>query len=71
MLSSTIKYFILTVSHFLELFHTERTHVRNLKILYKVFYKPMVLQNIVPPEVIKLFFPNLEELLEVHGNMSR
>lgn len=54
-----------------ELFHTERTHVRNLKILYKVFYKPMVLQNIVPPEVIKLFFPNLEELLEVHGNMSR
>lgn len=56
---------------FLELFHTERTHVRNLKILYKVFYKPMVLQNIVPPEIIKLFFPNLEELLEVHGNMSR
>uniref|UniRef100_A0A1I8EMN9 RhoGEF domain-containing protein n=1 Tax=Wuchereria bancrofti TaxID=6293 RepID=A0A1I8EMN9_WUCBA len=41
------------------------------EILYKVFYKPMVLQNIVPPEVIKLFFPNLEELLEVHGNMSR
>ncbi|MCP9266242.1 RhoGEF [Dirofilaria immitis] len=54
-----------------ELFHTERTHVRNLKILYKVFYKPMILQNIAPPEVIKLFFPNLEELLEVHGNMSR
>ncbi|VDN03895.1 unnamed protein product [Thelazia callipaeda] len=53
-----------------ELFHTERTHVRNLKILYKVFYKPMILQNIVPPEVIKLFFPNLEDLLEVHGNMS-
>uniref|UniRef100_A0A8R1TWK1 Rho guanine nucleotide exchange factor 12 n=1 Tax=Onchocerca volvulus TaxID=6282 RepID=A0A8R1TWK1_ONCVO len=54
-----------------ELFHTERTHVRNLKILYKVFYKPMILQSIVPPEVVKLFFPNLEELLEVHGNMSR
>ncbi|CAG9534137.1 unnamed protein product [Cercopithifilaria johnstoni] len=54
-----------------ELFHTERTHVRNLKILYMVFYKPMILLNIVPPEVIKLFFPNLDELLEVHGNMSR
>ncbi|VDM93070.1 unnamed protein product, partial [Litomosoides sigmodontis] len=54
-----------------ELFHTERTHVRNLKVLYKVFYKPMVSQNIVPNEIVKLFFPNLEELLEVHGNMSR
>uniref|UniRef100_A0A158R527 Guanine nucleotide exchange factor n=1 Tax=Syphacia muris TaxID=451379 RepID=A0A158R527_9BILA len=45
-----------------ELFHTERTHVRNLKILLTVFYKPMLTQNIVPPELVKLFFSNIEEL---------
>ncbi|VDK50548.1 unnamed protein product [Anisakis simplex] len=54
-----------------ELFHTERTHVRNLKILYTVFYKPMVMQNVVPPDVVKLFFANLDELVEIHGDMSR
>uniref|UniRef100_F1KQK1 Rho guanine nucleotide exchange factor 12 n=1 Tax=Ascaris suum TaxID=6253 RepID=F1KQK1_ASCSU len=53
-----------------ELFHTERTHVRNLKVLYTVFYKPMVMQNVVPPDVVKLFFANLDQLVEIHGEMS-
>lgn len=54
-----------------ELFHTERTHVRNLKILYTVFYKPMLVQNVVPPDMVKLFFANLDELVEIHGEMNR
>lgn len=49
-----------------EFFHTERTHVRNLKVLYHVFYKPMVIQRVVSTELIKLLFGNLDELLEIH-----
>jgi hypothetical protein len=53
-------------SHFLELFHTERTHVRNLKIIYHVFYTPMLVQKIIPPDFVKLLFANIEEVLEMH-----
>uniref|UniRef100_T1JIK5 DH domain-containing protein n=1 Tax=Strigamia maritima TaxID=126957 RepID=T1JIK5_STRMM len=48
-----------------ELFHTERTHVRNLKVLERVFYRPMVEQSLFADH-IKLLFPNLEEMLEIH-----
>nr|AAR30497.1 RhoGEF [Caenorhabditis elegans] len=53
-----------------ELFHTERTHVRNLKILYHVFYKPIVTSKIVTEELANLLFANLEELLNLHKSMS-
>uniref|UniRef100_A0A914MQN2 Uncharacterized protein n=1 Tax=Meloidogyne incognita TaxID=6306 RepID=A0A914MQN2_MELIC len=53
-----------------ELFHTERTHVRNLKILYKIFYRPMIMQRVASPELIKLLFGNLDELLQVHSEMN-
>ncbi|VDM58603.1 unnamed protein product [Angiostrongylus costaricensis] len=53
-----------------ELFHTERTHVRNLKILLRVFYKPMLVNNVVSPEVVHLLFANLDQLLEIHTDMS-
>uniref|UniRef100_A0A1I7WXK8 PDZ domain-containing protein n=1 Tax=Heterorhabditis bacteriophora TaxID=37862 RepID=A0A1I7WXK8_HETBA len=52
-----------------ELFHTERTHVRNLKILLNVFYKPMLANNIVSPDVVHLLFANLDEVLEIHIEM--
>lgn len=54
-----------------ELFHTERTHVRNLKILFKVFYKPMLMQKVVPPDIVKLFFANIDEVLEIHSEMNK
>lgn len=54
-----------------ELFHTERTHVRNLKILYKIFYRPLVMQKIESPELIHLLFGNLDELLIVHQDMYK
>ncbi|EYC00481.1 hypothetical protein Y032_0115g495 [Ancylostoma ceylanicum] len=53
-----------------ELFHTERTHVRNLKILLRVFYKPMLVNNVVSPDVVHLLFANLDQLLEIHTDMS-
>lgn len=55
----------------LELFHTERTHVRNLKILYRVFYRPMAMQKIIGLEMVKLLFSNLDEVLEVHSEMKQ
>lgn len=54
-----------------ELFHTERTHVRNLKILYKIFYRPLVMQKIVSLELIHLLFGNLIDLLMVHQEIYK
>uniref|UniRef100_A0A7E4VJE1 PDZ domain-containing protein n=1 Tax=Panagrellus redivivus TaxID=6233 RepID=A0A7E4VJE1_PANRE len=49
-----------------ELFHTERTHVRNLKIIARVFYKPLLLKQIVSADIIRLIFSNLEDVLDIH-----
>ncbi|TMS36379.1 hypothetical protein L596_003557 [Steinernema carpocapsae] len=54
-----------------ELFHTERTHVRNLKVLYTVFCKPMLQQQVIGSETINLLFTNLDELVEIHSEISR
>ncbi|XP_066932997.1 rho guanine nucleotide exchange factor 12-like isoform X3 [Clytia hemisphaerica] len=54
-----------------ELIHTERTHVRNLKVLYRIFYKPLLKENIIPPETVKTIFPNLEELIEIHESLLK
>ncbi|ULT81208.1 hypothetical protein L3Y34_011236 [Caenorhabditis briggsae] len=53
-----------------ELFHTERTHVRNLKILYHLFYKPLCTNKMISEELMTLLFANLEELLALHKGMS-
>ncbi|XP_031567652.1 uncharacterized protein LOC116302491 [Actinia tenebrosa] len=49
-----------------ELIHTEKTHVRNLKVLDKVFYRPMKKKNIWQYDMIRLLFPNLGDLIQVH-----
>ena len=41
---------------FSELFHTERTHVRNLKVLVHLFNRPMINLNILQPNDINLLF---------------
>lgn len=56
---------------FSELFHTERTHVRNLKVLDRLFYKPMIQEQLLPADFISLLFPNLEEMLEIHSNFNQ
>eukprot|EP00794_Sanderia_malayensis_P011167 gene11167-12340_t len=52
-----------------ELINTEKTHVRNLKVLEKVFLKPMKRKQIMPLENIQQIFPNLEELIEIHTSL--
>ncbi|XP_065644163.1 rho guanine nucleotide exchange factor 12 isoform X6 [Hydra vulgaris] len=54
-----------------ELIHTEKTHVRNLKVLFKVFYKPLMKNNILSESQVKDIFPNLEELLDIHVSLLK
>ena len=49
-----------------ELFHTERSHVRNLKVLEHVFRRPLLECGLVPREVVDRLFPNLQEVISVH-----
>ncbi|XP_076329816.1 rho guanine nucleotide exchange factor 11-like [Tachypleus tridentatus] len=53
-----------------ELFHTERTHVRNLKVLDRLFFKPMQQEQLLPSDQLYLLFPNLEEMLEIHSRFN-
>lgn len=54
----------------LELFYTERTHVRMLKVLDSVFYQKLTRENILPPVDIKNIFTNLEEIVQLHSMFS-
>uniref|UniRef100_A0A183C9A4 DH domain-containing protein n=1 Tax=Globodera pallida TaxID=36090 RepID=A0A183C9A4_GLOPA len=42
-----------------------------LPVLYKVFYRPMVLQRVASPHLVKLLFGNLDELLKLHAEMCQ
>jgi hypothetical protein len=53
-----------------ELFHTERSHVRALKVLDQVFYRPLLELHILPHEQISLLFPNLTKMLEIHSGFN-
>lgn len=52
-----------------ELIHTERTHVRTLKVLSKVFYKPMLKMNVMSKQQINQLFPNLDALIKIHVSL--
>ncbi|XP_025837037.1 rho guanine nucleotide exchange factor 12-like [Agrilus planipennis] len=49
-----------------EIFHTERSHVRNLRVLEHVFCKPLHSSKILKQEDLNLIFANLSELLDLH-----
>lgn len=51
-----------------ELFYTERSHLRKLKVLDAVFYQRMNRDGILPPEDIRHIFVNLEDIIQLHGN---
>uniref|UniRef100_A0A669BSM1 Rho guanine nucleotide exchange factor 12 n=1 Tax=Oreochromis niloticus TaxID=8128 RepID=A0A669BSM1_ORENI len=53
-----------------ELFYTERAHVRMLKVLDNVFYQKLTKDSILPPADTKNIFSNLEEVLQLHVNIS-
>ena len=52
---------------FTELFYTEKSHVRNLKILDKLFYRPMLKDGSISQEFTKNLFPNLETMIQLHS----
>lgn len=51
---------------FLELLHTERAHMRNMKILDQLFNKPMLKTEHISQELVKALFPNLEKIISLH-----
>lgn len=55
---------------FTELFHTERSHVRNLKVLDLVFRRPLAESGILSTESMGLIFANLDEMLETHSGFN-
>lgn len=54
-----------------ELFHTERTHVRVLKVLKHLFHLPMLEAGILSKEQSEMLFPNIEQILEIHTTFNQ
>uniref|UniRef100_A0A0N4ZBC0 PDZ domain-containing protein n=1 Tax=Parastrongyloides trichosuri TaxID=131310 RepID=A0A0N4ZBC0_PARTI len=54
-----------------EFFHTEKTHLRNLKVLYKVFYCPLLTKKWCSSYEIEILFGQLEELLDIHREIIK
>lgn len=54
-----------------ELFHTENSHVRNLKVLSDIFYKTIVESQVLKPDEVALIFPNIKEMLHVHTQFNK
>lgn len=56
---------------FAEFFHTEKSHVRNLKVLDRLFCKPLMESGIMPKDLVERLFPNLEEVLNLHNQYNQ
>ncbi|XP_041030173.1 rho guanine nucleotide exchange factor 12-like isoform X2 [Carcharodon carcharias] len=53
-----------------ELFHTERAHIRMLKVLDVIFYQKMMRDGSLPAADVKSIFSNLEEILQLHVSLN-
>ncbi|KAL3284890.1 hypothetical protein HHI36_019026 [Cryptolaemus montrouzieri] len=53
-----------------ELFYTEKSHVRILNVLHKIFYKPLQKSQILKQDELSLIFPNVKELLQIHRQFN-
>ncbi|XP_053460181.1 rho guanine nucleotide exchange factor 11 isoform X4 [Nycticebus coucang] len=51
-----------------ELFVTESSHLRTLRVLDLIFYQRMRKENLMPREELSRLFPNLPELIEIHNS---
>ncbi|KAB0387628.1 hypothetical protein FD755_002584 [Muntiacus reevesi] len=49
-----------------ELFVTEASHLRTLRVLDLIFYQRMKKEGLLPREELARLFPNLPELIEIH-----
>nr|CAH7747399.1 unnamed protein product [Callosobruchus chinensis] len=54
-----------------ELFHTENSHVRNLNVLYKIFYRKILESQTLKPDELNLLFPNIKEMFDVHREINK
>ncbi|MBV98651.1 Rho guanine nucleotide exchange factor 11, partial [Eschrichtius robustus] len=50
-----------------ELFVTEASHLRTLRVLDLIFYQRMKKEGLLPREELVRLFPNLPELVEIHS----
>lgn len=50
-----------------ELFVTEASHLRTLRVLDLIFYQRMKKENLMPRDELARLFPNLPELIEIHS----
>ncbi|XP_059817329.1 rho guanine nucleotide exchange factor 12-like isoform X3 [Hypanus sabinus] len=53
-----------------ELFHTERAHIRMLKVLDVIFYQRMLRDSSIPTADVKNIFSNLDEILQLHVSLN-
>ncbi|KAM4690215.1 rho guanine nucleotide exchange factor 11 [Rhinophrynus dorsalis] len=52
-----------------ELFVTEMSHLRVLRVLDLIFYQRMKKENLLSQDELWLVFPNLSELIEIHNSL--
>jgi len=64
------RFFFMFLYYFLELFHTEKSHVRNLKVLDRLFLRPLKDSMVLDFELTDQLFPNLDEVLSVHSSYN-
>ncbi|KAM8921486.1 rho guanine nucleotide exchange factor 11 [Pelodytes ibericus] len=53
-----------------ELFVTEASHLRVLRVLDLIFYQRMRKENLLSQDELWLVFPNLPELIEIHNSLA-
>ncbi|XP_017695311.1 PREDICTED: rho guanine nucleotide exchange factor 11, partial [Lepidothrix coronata] len=53
-----------------QLFATEGSHLRILRVLDLLFYQRMRKENLLSREELGLLFPNLPDLIEIHNSLS-
>uniref|UniRef100_A0A6I8PS80 Rho guanine nucleotide exchange factor 11 n=1 Tax=Ornithorhynchus anatinus TaxID=9258 RepID=A0A6I8PS80_ORNAN len=51
-----------------ELFVTEASHLRTLRVLDIVFYQPMRRDNLLAPQELNCLFPNLPDIIDIHNS---
>jgi hypothetical protein len=54
-----------------EFFQTERSHVRNLKVLERLFFRPLLESSHMSRDLIERLFPNLDDVLAVHTKYNQ
>ncbi|CAH2281834.1 rho guanine nucleotide exchange factor 11-like isoform X3 [Pelobates cultripes] len=52
-----------------ELFVTEESHLRALNVLDSVFYQKLISEALLSPDEVKLVFPNLPQLINIHNSL--